>query len=111
MPYRSYVLDRRVTLAYTRNTGERDSFNQPITEDVTETTWAARRDVTASERISGQTDRLISTRNTRFIIRFRPDADATWTVEHDGLLFRVEGLREVNRRRYLELFCSAIEGG
>ena len=110
MPYQSYVLDRRILLAYSLNTADKDNWNQPRTKDVTEEVWAAKRDVTARERIAAS-DAVISIRSTRFIIRYRDDVQASWTVKHDGLTFRVAGLREVNRKRYLELFCVNISGG
>ena len=109
--YTSPVLDRRVTLVGKRETGDRGDWNQLETEDVEIEVWASRRDVTASERVVGRSDTILSLRDTRFIIRFRADVDASWRVTHDGLAFRVEGLREINRRRYLELFCTHISGG
>lgn len=106
----SFVLDRIVTLIHPRDTGRRNPWNKPITEDAEEKVWAARMDVSAKERLTTQ-DSLLSILASRFIIRYRTGVDATWRVVDGGQRFNVTGVRQIDRQRFLELFAEEVTGG
>ena len=108
----SFVLDRRVTLIEVRDSQTRDSWNQPVEEEHEHEAWAMRRDMSASERISSDLGHaLVSTLRAAFIIRYRPDVDAKWRLRDDGQEFRIEGVRQAGRRRWLELLTASASGG
>ena len=104
--YQSYVLDRRITLLGTRDTGDRSGWNQHVTEPVEIEVWAGRRDVTATERVTSA-DSIVSQLRSRYVIRYRTDIDANWRIRDDGVVSGIEGIREINRRRYLELLTRS----
>ena len=110
MPYRSPVLDRRITLVHRRDTGERNSWNQPvgsILDPLRIQVWAARTDITGSERVvqSG----IVANLRSKYIIRYRTDIDTSWRLQDQDQTSGIEAIRQVNRRRYLEILTNTAD--
>lgn len=100
--------DRRVTLQ--SPAGTRDSFGEPQTTWTDEgMVWAHRRDLRAIERFTHQqTDATIT---TIFTLRYRPDVAPSWRLlDEAGRIYGVDGIRELDRRRTLELLCTTQAG-
>ena len=107
MPYTAPVLDRYITLVRRRDTGEKDSWGQSISEPFQIQVWASRRDITGSERVvqSG----IVANLRSKYIIRYRTDVDTSWRLQDDGETSGIEAIRQVNRRRYLELLTNSAD--
>ncbi len=96
-------LDRRVTLQSPSTS--RDSFGEALTSwQDAGIVWARRFDMRASERFTHQqTEPSVE---TIFTIRYRDDVRVTWRVlDDEGRIYDIEGIREPDRRRSLELLC------
>ena len=97
-------LDRRVTLLEPRRT--RGTKRGEVIEEqpVEHRVWAARRDFTGREKFKAGVE--FNERQARFVIRWRRDVRAGWTlVDERGARYAIEGMAETGRRRYLEILA------
>ncbi len=98
-------LDRRITFQRAAETS--NELNEPI-ETWTDlvTVWARRRDASDGEKVgAGQVG---STLMSRFVVRsseITRDVIPTDRIQHDGRLWNIQGIKEVDagRRRFLEI--------
>ena len=104
------VLDRIISREYTRLTGDRDGFNQPIRETVrTPGIWASRRDFTATDRLRLDGRVNFSTTPSRWTVRAGiPWRAGNLLIEADGNQHRVTGIAQVGRGRYVELYVENV---
>lgn len=101
-------LDRRITLERFTYTTDPGSGEQVKTWSTLATVWAAKRDVSDSERVaSAEVSAEIS---TRFQIRW----DGSWSdlnpkdrVVYDGRTYDIVGVKELGRREGLEISANA----
>lgn len=97
------VLDRRIKLIAQVSTGAKGKLNTPITVPVEYTVWAARKDQYHRETFT--TEVQTGHYESVYTIRYRPDINTSWQVVEDGVRFGIENIRQVGRRRYLEVEC------
>lgn len=100
-------LDRRITLERYEMT--RDEWGNPI-EGWAELAkvWAAKRDVSDTERLRGA--EVGSTLTTRFVIRWSKkvaDLNTKDQLVCEGLIYGVVGVKELGRREYIEITAAA----
>ena len=107
----SPILDRRITVENTPTIpGATDAWGAPelgITERFE--LWASRHDTSAGEGELQTNQARTSTVRTTFTIRWRSDDVRNWTIIADGQRYRVLGVREMGRRRWLRLDCVSVE--
>lgn len=73
------------------------------------TVWAETLDLNGKEMFSAKA--IGSAVNERITIRYRTDVKADMRVMHqDGSLARIEWIRHVTRKEFMELFCIYIDG-
>lgn len=96
-------LDRRVRLE--RPVETQDSTGGPVTTwHLVATIWAGKRDVSAREYFSADSQR--GEADTAWTIRWRDDVQNKWRLVHGGDVYDIEGFSEVGRRQWLTLFCT-----
>lgn len=69
--------------------------------------WASKRDVRGRE--FWESDKVQSETTTRFVVRYRSDLDVSMRVLYDSKAYRINGLKELGRRAYLEIMASVDE--
>lgn len=100
--------DRRITIQ--RVTESRDGATNAVV-----TSWADYlTDVPASiKRTTGRefldADRIQSERRAVFTVRFAEITVIDRVIADDGLTYGITDIREIGRRRFLELACEAIQ--
>lgn len=101
-------LDRRITLERFTYTTDSGSGEQVKTWSTLATVWAAKRDVSDSERVASA--EVSAEIGTRFQIRW----DSSWSslnpkdrVVYDGLIYDIVGVKELGRREGLEISAIA----
>lgn len=103
---RAGKLDRRITIqqpTFTRNeTGEQIASWADLA-----TVWAKADPVDGDEGF--QSDRRVNSARMQFTIRFRPGITTKMRISYDGELFKIEDVREVDRREGLVLDCTAFD--
>lgn len=107
-----FLLDRVITLLKPRHAEQRGTWNEPVPLEPEEIkVWAAREDISTREGVSGRGDTLLSELQSDFIIRFREDINPSWSIVADGQNFRIEGVRQIYRKRFMILEARHIRGG
>lgn len=103
-------LDRRVTLK--SNTEETKPSGQVVqTPTTVATVWAKREAQGGRERYQNQ--QLTSVDQVSFIIRYRTDIKPDWTLECEGVAYKIRALAEAQvkagfaRRRFLRVICES----
>jgi SPP1 family predicted phage head-tail adaptor len=76
-------------------------------ETVIATVWASKRTMSGREFLAGGTQERAEEVAT-FNIRWRSDLRATDKVRCDGREYGIEGIRELERRRQLEIHARAV---
>ena len=106
---RGIVLDRRVTLLEPQAGQGENPWGQTVqAAPLQHPVWAMRRDLRANERVVQQ-GTLVALLDSIFTIRYRPDITSAWTLRtDDGREWLIEGTRQVDRRRWLELLCLRV---
>ena len=107
MALRAGDLDRRITIE--RYTETRDPFNNPVKiwQELA-IVWAAKTDVSDSERLAAQ--EVGAEISTRFRIRWSlqvRDIDPKDRVRFEGRLYDIVGVKEIGRREGLEITAVA----
>ena len=106
---RGIALDRRVTLLEPQEGQESNPWGGSTpTAPLEHPVWAMRRDLRANERtLEGGT--LVAVLDVIFTIRYRADVTAAWRLRtDDGREWLIKGVRQVDRRRWLELLCKRV---
>jgi head-tail adaptor len=67
--------------------------------------WAKRFDRVAAEQLVG--DQIVTVLRTEFTIRYKSGFDTTSRVVCQNQVFRIDGIVEMGRKRWLKLICSA----
>ena len=69
--------------------------------------WASRRDLRSSEFVDSHQS-IGNTLGAKYLIRYRTDLDESWRIKdpEDSVKWGIEGLRLLNRKRYIEIFAS-----
>ncbi len=100
-------LDRRITIE--RYTEIHDGFNNPVkTWHQLALVWAAKADVSDSERLAAQ--EVGAEITTRFRIRWSPqvsDLDPKDRIRFEGRICDIVGVKEIGRREGLEISVVA----
>jgi SPP1 family predicted phage head-tail adaptor len=100
-------LDRRITLQ--RATTERNWFNETIeTWNTLAAVYANKADASASESYRAQ--EVGADITARFTIRYSTsvaDLNPRDRLSFDGLLYNITGVREKQRKRWIEIDCVA----
>ena len=68
--------------------------------------WAAVNVTGVSEDFENDANITIAKRNARITIRWRGDLNEIMTVVYDGLRWDIEGIAEVGRREFLQLYVQ-----
>lgn len=105
-------LDRRVQIL--RATYAENDFGDMVqTWSVLATRWASRQDLSDAERVRAQ--QVGATMTARFQIRWDgevADLSPKDRLVCDGQVFDIRGVKEIQRRRGLEITCSLnVDGG
>lgn len=100
-------LDRRITIQ--RATTITDDFNEPVESwpDFTHV-WASKTDVRDGEKWAAQ--EVGATITTRFVIRWSSKAGEITPKDRilsDARTYDIHGIKEIGRRRYLEITAAA----
>jgi SPP1 family predicted phage head-tail adaptor len=83
-----------------------DSFGQRIESwGHSPKVWAKRFDRVAAEQLVG--DQIVTVLRTEFTIRYKSGFDTTSRVVCHNQVFRIDGIVEMGRKRWLKLICSA----
>ncbi len=87
----------------------------PVTTTITTTenvdlgpmVWASRRDLRSSEFVDSHNS-IGNTLASKYVIRYRTDLDESWRIKdpEDDVKWGIEGIRLLNRKRYVEIFAS-----
>lgn len=100
-------LDRRLT--FLRATVTEDAFNEPVeTWAPVASVWGSKRDVSDSEKLMAM--QVGASVTTRFVIRWASSVaalDPKDRLECDGRLYDVTGIKEIGRRKALEITATA----
>lgn len=100
-------LDRRITVR--RIAATVDAYNEPVGVPADHMTiWAAKKDISDRERLSAA--EIGATITTRFTIRWSCKAAEITPkdlVLCDGRTYDIHGIKEIGRRRYLEITAAA----
>lgn len=105
-------LDRRVQLL--RATLVENAIGDMVpTWNVLATRWASRQDLSDAERVRAQ--QVGATMSTRFQIRWDATVSSLSPKDRlscDGQVFDIRGVKEIQRRKGLEITCSLnVDGG
>lgn len=103
---RAGELDRRITIQQPNVTRNETGEEVTTWADVA-TVWAKADPVDGDEGF--QSDRRVNTSRMQFTIRYRPGVTAKMRVVYDGETFKIEDVREKNRREGLVLDCFAFD--
>lgn len=100
-------MDRRIVIR--RATRTADVFNEPVeTWSDHLRVWAAKKDISDRERL--QAAEIGATITTRFTVRWSEAASRVTPKDRialDGRSYDIHGIKEVGRRRFLEITASA----
>jgi SPP1 family predicted phage head-tail adaptor len=100
-------LDRRITIQ--RATGAVDAFNEPVASwSSMMTVWAQKKDVSDRERFAAAETGAVIT--TRFTVRWSQqtaDVSPKDRIVSDGRSYDIHGIKEIGRRRFLEITAAA----
>lgn len=101
------AMDRRIAIQ--RATRAADAFNEPVeTWSDHLSVWAAKKDISDRERL--QAAEIGATITTRFTIRWSQAASGVTPkdrIQHDGRSYDIHGIKEIGRRRFLEITAAA----
>jgi SPP1 family predicted phage head-tail adaptor len=98
-------LDRRITIEALTETQSASGEPQETWSTFAEV-WAARRDVSGSERFRSQQE--LAEKVTRFTVRFLDGLDAKHRIiGDDGLIYDIQSIMEMGRRQFQEITAEA----
>lgn len=100
-------LDRRVKLW--KATVTYNELNEPVETFVLHASlWANVIHFSAKEIYDAESVRAC--KYAKIIIRYRTDVDEQDRIEHDGQMWKIQGVTEMGRREMLELMAEFTEG-
>lgn len=105
----THNLDRRITISRPGTQTGTDAFGHPVYGPPVEfSVWAARRDVSDSEKATAGT--ISSSLMTRFVVRSSSQTRGikpSHGLTHEGAAYNIMGVKETadGRRRFLEITC------
>ena len=99
-------LDRRLEIVRDLETG-RDAYNAPVLQPSTiAVVWASKRTLWGSEFLAGEAETVCENRLV-LAIRYRSDLKTTDRLSCEGEEYEISALREIGRRRGIEIQATA----
>ena len=106
MPLPAGMRDRRVVV-------EKRTVTESVTGQQLEEwlpwrpVWMHKRDLSAAERVRG--NQLVAERTTTWASPYIQELDGTnYRLNYEGTIYNIRGLREIDRRAWLEIFTEAV---